>query len=191
MQHGPAATSSSTNSHLSHRKKSQKHHFDKLLTHTHPSGRMPSDDAVFLGVAICDRSMAAKNKMIIWRVVPVMEQVCLYVERSGKSVPTRIVLSNCGDAKQIGESQKMLQPLPGLTQHFGLRTLETVGTHHFTKNRNLEIGSTIFMVWVCSWNKCDAARHHKLNRPYGDVNLSTSSHPSHRFSYKEHTPKKT
>ena len=84
----------------------------------------------------------------------------------------------------------------------GLRTLETptphprivFGTHHkschypqhvrsFTKNRNLEIGSTMFMVWVSSWNKCDAARHHKVNRPYGDVNLSTSSHLSHRFSF--------
>ena len=73
----------------------------------------------------------------------------------------------------------------------GLRTLETpiphprilVGTQRkschypqhlrsFTKNRNLEIG-----------NKCDAARHHKVNRPYGDVNLSTSSHLSHRFSF--------
>ena len=77
----------------------------------------------------------------------------------------------------------------------GLRTLGTptphprivVGTHRkschypqhlrsFTKNRNLEIGSTMFMVWVSSWNKCDAARHHKVNRPYSDVNLSTSSH---------------
>ena len=53
----------------------------------------------------------------------------------------------------------------------------------FTKNRNLEIGSTMFMVWVSSWNKCDAARHHKVNRPYGDANFSTSSHLSHRFSF--------
>ena len=75
----------------------------------------------------------------------------------------------------------------------GLRKLETpiphprivVGTQRkschypqdlrsFTKNRNLEIGSTMFMVWVSSWNKCDAARHHKLNRAYGDVNFSTN-----------------
>ena len=41
----------------------------------------------------------------------------------------------------------------------------------------------MFMVWVSSWNKCDAARHHKLNRAYGDANFSTSSHLSHRFSF--------
>ena len=84
----------------------------------------------------------------------------------------------------------------------GLRTLETpiphprilVGTQRkschypqdlrsFTKNRNLEIGNSMFMVWVSSWNKCDAARHHKVNRAYGDANFSTSSHLSHRFSF--------
>ena len=62
----------------------------------------------------------------------------------------------------------------------GSRTLTTgivVGNHRkschypqhsrsFTKNRNLEIGNTMFMVWLSSWNKCDAARHHKLNRAY-------------------------
>ena len=45
------------------------------------------------------------------------------------------------------------------------------------------IGSTMFMVSVSSRNKCDAARHHKVNRPYGDANFSTSSHLSHRFSF--------
>ena len=78
-----------------------------------------------------------------------------------------------------------------------LRTLTTgivVGNHRkschypqhlrsFTKNRNLETGSTMFMVWVSSWNKCDAARHHKVNRPHGHANFSTSSHLSHRFSF--------
>ena len=45
------------------------------------------------------------------------------------------------------------------------------------------IGSTMFMVWVSSWNKCDSPRHHKVNRPHGHANFSTSSHLSHRFSF--------